>query len=219
MMPHEILDKVIYRDAMMLVVDKPSGIPVHKGKGGGINLEQFFPLLRYGLPRNPALAHRLDKDTSGCLILGRHRKALAKLADLFKRGDIKKTYWAIVEGQPPQDEGVIDLPIGQKDENEKNWHMMVREDGQKAVTEYKVLKKMDGFTWLELRPLTGRTHQLRVHCQAIGCPIKGDKIYGNGDRFGVMYLHARSITIPFYKNKDAIIAEAPPPDYFNEFIQ
>jgi len=108
--------RVLYRDGMMLVIDKPSGVAVHKGpsrKSGC--LEDYFDALRFGLPRAPALAHRLDRDTSGCLVLGRHRKALAQLGRLFKTGHIGKTYWAVVEGGPAEDEGRIDAPLGRKD--------------------------------------------------------------------------------------------------------
>lgn len=221
MMPHEILEKVLYRDALMLVIDKPAGIPVHHGRGGGLNMEQFFPLLRYGLPKNPSLAHRLDKDTSGCLILGRHRKALDMLGKLFQQNKIKKTYWAIVEGEPPQDEGVIDFPIGKKSDKSYEWQMMVGGiNPQPAITNYKVLGKKDGKTWLELKPQTGRTHQLRVHLSASNCPILGDKIYGNADRANndPMFLHAESLEIPLYKNKDAIIVHSPAPAWFGEFV-
>src|SRR3954447_21961566 len=93
--PKQMIESVLYRDALMLVVDKPAGIPVHAGPGGGPNLEALFDALRFGLPRAPALAHRLDRDTSGCLVLGRHRKALAKLGKLFASGRIDKVYWAI----------------------------------------------------------------------------------------------------------------------------
>ena len=213
MMPHEILEKVIYRDACMLVLNKPPGIAVHKGKGGGINMEQFFPLLRYGLPRVPALAHRLDKDTSGCLILGRHRQALADLGKMFQNNKVKKTYWAIVEGKPPQDEGVIDLAIGPKHDDDRNWHQMVRPDGLPAITEYKVLEVKGDQSWLELKPQTGRTHQLRVHMKALGCPIVGDKFYGYGREGDALHLHAQAVEIPFYKNKPPIIVTAQAPDY------
>ena len=96
----------------MLVIDKPAGLPVHRGPKGGANLEASFDGLRFGLPRPPVLAHRLDKDTSGCLVLGRHRKATASLGLLFKHGKIGKTYWAVVEGGPAEDEGTIDMPLG-----------------------------------------------------------------------------------------------------------
>jgi len=96
--PDEIIARLLYRDGLMLVLDKPAGFAVHKGPKGGKSLEDYFGALRFGLPRAPALAHRLDRDTSGCLVLGRHRKALAELGRLFKSGRIAKTYWALVEG-------------------------------------------------------------------------------------------------------------------------
>ena len=107
----EMLARVLHRDGLMLVIDKPAGLPVHRGPKGGPNLEASFDALRFGLPRPPVLAHRLDKDTSGCLVLGRHRKATASLGLLFKHGKISKTYWAIVEGGPAADEGTIDMPL------------------------------------------------------------------------------------------------------------
>ncbi len=109
MTPEEMLARLLYRDGLMLVIDKPAGLPVHRGPKGGESLEDYFDALRFGLPRAPALAHRLDRDTSGCLVLGRHRKALALLGKLFKNGKIGKTYWAVVEGGPDADEGRIDI--------------------------------------------------------------------------------------------------------------
>src|SRR6201989_3593493 len=108
----EIQARVLYRDGLMLVIDKPAGLPVHRGPKGGESLEDHFGALRFGLPRAPALAHRLDKDTSGCLVLGRHRKALAHLGLLFKHGNVGKTYWAVVEGGPEGEAGMIDMPLG-----------------------------------------------------------------------------------------------------------
>ena len=115
MTPDEMVSRLLYRDGLMLVIDKPAGFAVHRGPKGGESLEDYFDALRFGLPRAPALAHRLDRDTSGCLVLGRHRKALASLGKLFKNGAIAKTYWAVVEGAPEADEGVIDLPLGRLD--------------------------------------------------------------------------------------------------------
>ncbi len=100
MTPEEMVSRLLYRDGLMLVIDKPAGFAVHRGPKGGESLEDYFDALRFGLPRSPALAHRLDRDTSGCLVLGRHRKALAQLGKLFKNGAIGKTYWAVVEGAP-----------------------------------------------------------------------------------------------------------------------
>src|ERR1700722_4207913 len=108
----EIQARVLHRDGLMLVIDKPAGLPVHRGPKGGANLESSFDALRFGLPRPPVLAHRLDRETSGCLVLGRHRKATASLGLLFKHGKIAKTYWALVEGGPAEDEGTIELALG-----------------------------------------------------------------------------------------------------------
>src|SRR5947208_4670599 len=111
MTAEEIVARLIYRDGLMLVIDKPAGLAVHKGPKGGQSLEDYFDALRFGLPRAPALAHRLDRDTSGCLVLGRHRKALAALGRLFKTGSVGKSYWAVVQGGPEASEGRIELPL------------------------------------------------------------------------------------------------------------
>eukprot|EP01037_Dinobryon_pediforme_P016677 gene16677-16857_t len=190
----EIQARLLYRDGLILVLDKPAGLPVHRGPKGGDNLEAHFHHLTFGLPRNPALGHRLDKDTSGCLVLGRHRKALEKLMQLFKRGQIGKIYWAVVEGGPAEHEGLIDLPLGPQSPD-RGWWMKVDPAGAPSQTKWKVLGRADGLTWLALEPLTGRTHQLRVHCQAMGWPIYGDPIYGVA-RAEPLHLHARQITIP-----------------------
>jgi len=127
----QIQARVLHRDGLMLVVDKPCGLPVHRGPKGGANLETSFDFLRFGLPRPPVLAHRLDKDTSGCLVLGRHRKATASLGLLFKHGKIGKTYWAVVEGGPAEDEGTIDMPLGRLNV-ERGWWQKPDPEGQKA---------------------------------------------------------------------------------------
>ena len=163
MTPEEMVARLLYRDGLMLVIDKPAGLPVHRGPKGGESLEDHFDALRFGLPRAPALAHRLDRDTSGCLVLGRHRKALAALGKLFKNGKIGKTYWAVVEGGPEADEGRIDMPLGKRDET-RGWWMKPDPQGHAAVDDLEGDgHAASGLTWLALEPLTGRTHQLRVH--------------------------------------------------------
>jgi tRNA pseudouridine32 synthase/23S rRNA pseudouridine746 synthase len=216
----QIQSRLLHRDGLMLVIDKPAGLPVHRGPKGGPNLEASFDALRFGLPRPPVLAHRLDKDTSGCLVLGRHRKATASLGLLFKHGKISKTYWAIVEGGPTADDGIIDLPLGRLNA-ERGWWQKVDEQGQPAVTNWKVMGRGDGLTWLALEPVTGRTHQLRVHTSAQGWPIVGDNIYGNGPRFGEprLHLHSRAIGIPISKNKEPVRVTAPAPEHMHERLR
>jgi tRNA pseudouridine32 synthase / 23S rRNA pseudouridine746 synthase len=213
----EIVTRLLYRDGLMLVIDKPAGFAVHKGPKGGESLEDYFGALRFGLPRAPALAHRLDRDTSGCLVLGRHRKALAELGRLFKAGKVGKTYWAVVEGSPAEDEGRIDLPLGRKDAT-RGWWMKHDPQGQPAATTWKVMGRAGPLTWLALEPLTGRTHQLRVHCAAKGWPIVGDSIYGTAPRAGgpALHLHSREIVVPLYKNRAPIQVSAPVPLHMQE---
>ncbi len=257
----EIQARVLHRDGLMLVIDKPAGLPVHRGPKGGANLEASFDALRFGLPRPPVLAHRLDRDTSGCLVLGRHRKATASLGLLFKHGRISKTYWAVVEGGPVEDDGVIDMPLGRLNAD-RGWWQKPDPEGQTAVTRWKVLGRClvtsplvgeverEAFgrgvnhngntrvdpppqpspargqgatqlTWLALEPVTGRTHQLRVHAAAMGWPIVGDNIYGNGPRFGEpsQHLHSREIVIPISRNKDPVRAVAPAPPHLQQRLR
>ncbi len=212
-----LVSRVLYRDGDLIIIDKPAGIAVHKGRGDGPNLEALFPALSFGMARNPSLAHRLDRETSGCLILGRHRKALAHLGKLFQRGEISKTYWAVVVGNPP-DEGRIDLALARRSGDKRSWIMKASPDGDPSSTLFKVLGRGDGFAWLELTPLTGRTHQLRVHCAASGFPIAGDELYG-GDRARaaarLVHLHARKIAIPRKKQEASLCVEAPLPEHMH----
>ena len=216
----EILSRVLHRDGLMLVIDKPAGLPVHRGPKGGANLETAFDFLRYGLRRAPVLAHRLDRDTSGCLVLGRHRKATASLGLLFKHSRISKTYWAVVEGGPAEDEGTIDMPLGRLNA-ERGWWMKPDAGGLPAMTKWKVMGRCQGLAWMALEPVTGRTHQLRVHSSASGWPIVGDNIYGSGPRFGepTLHLHAREIVIPISRNKDPIRVVAPAPPHLHERLR
>ena len=216
--------EILYRDGLILVVNKPAGINVHAGPSGGPSLEDTFDALRFGLPKPPALAHRLDRDTSGCLVLGRHAKALRRLGALFSEGRAKKTYWAVVRGQPPQETGRIDFPLTKISSAEKGWRMVVAKDGegQEAITDYRILgTSKTGLTWLELSPHTGRTHQIRVHCAQSGFPILGDPWYGTPeDRSATseipLHLHARAIELPLYPKKPPIRVEADVPEAMRE---
>jgi tRNA pseudouridine32 synthase/23S rRNA pseudouridine746 synthase len=219
MTPEQVQARLLYRDGLMLIVDKPPGLPVHRGPKGVEAFEDYFDALRFGLPRPPALAHRLDRDTTGCLVLGRHRKALALLGKLFKQGKVGKTYWAIVEGGPEADEGRIDIALSKRDES-RGWWMKADPEGMPSSTTWKVMGRTAGHTWLALEPITGRTHQLRVHCAEMGFPIVGDNIYGTATRAGgpTLHLHAREVVVPISKNKPPVTIAAPVPPHMRELL-
>lgn len=207
----DIGSRVLYRDGLMLVIDKPAGLPVHPGPKGGETLTDHLDALRFGLPRRPEAAHRLDRDTSGCLALGRHPKALAILGALFRENRVRKTYWAVVEGGPAADEGEIDLPLGRRSPDPRSWWMKVDPAGLPALTRWRVLARGGGDCLLQLEPVTGRTHQLRVHCAASGFPIRGDAVYGAAARGDPLLLHARALAVPLHPRRDPVAVEAPVP--------
>lgn len=204
---------LLYRDALMLVINKPSGIPVHPGSNKSASLEDHFEALRFGLPQRPNLAHRLDRDTSGCLILGRHRQALARLGRLFAEGKIEKTYLALCQGVPAKAKGRVDAPLRKQSTRKDKWWMEVHKDGQFSRTDYEVLNTHADMSLIRFFPKTGRTHQIRVHAAHIGCPLWGDKAYhpNGGDGF---FLHASTITVPLHDKKPPVIVEAPLPEAF-----
>jgi tRNA pseudouridine32 synthase/23S rRNA pseudouridine746 synthase/23S rRNA pseudouridine1911/1915/1917 synthase len=207
-----LADRVLYRDGLILVVNKPAGIAVHPGPGGGPDLEGGFDALRFGLPHPPALAHRLDRDTSGCLVLGRHPKALRRLGALFSSGLVEKVYWAVVEGRLPEAQGRVETGL-KKLTRGTGWRIVVDPGGQRAVTDYRLLGSTAGRSWLELRPRTGRTHQLRVHCAVLGCPVVGDRVYGDRQSSEALQLYARSVTLPLYLNRAPLKITAPVPPH------
>jgi tRNA pseudouridine32 synthase/23S rRNA pseudouridine746 synthase len=197
---------LLHRDDRVLILDKPAGLPVHAGPRGGASLEDWLPALAFGKKRLPQPAHRLDTDTAGCLVLGRTKPALAELGGCFAAGQVAKTYWAVVRGVPAEAAGEIDAPLQKRSTVQDGWRMVVDAAGLPAQTAWRVLGRGDGLAWLELRPRTGRTHQLRVHCAHRGWPILGDARYGGGE--GRLQLLARAIALPLVP---PVAAEAPPP--------
>jgi len=205
-------EHLLFKNDMMLVINKPAGLPVHRGASDVPCLEDYFDALRFGLPNPPALAHRLDRDTTGCLVLGRHPKAMRKLGRLFSGGKIEKIYWAIVNEKPEKLSGRIDLPL-RKSSAKQGWKMEITTpddpSAQTAATTYRTLKSKGGLSLIECKPKTGRTHQIRVHLASIGCPVLGDAQYGKSK--GVMMLHARRILIPL-ETGAPVQCEATPPE-------
>lgn len=216
----DLAGRILYKDEAILVLNKPAGLAVHAGPKGGVTLDAFLPDLRFGKLDNPQLAHRLDKETTGCLVLGRDKASLKRLGAAFQRGRVEKTYCAIVYGVPTETSGRITLPLARRSHDKRSWWMKVAVEGEPgaetAATRYHVLATGEGMAFLALAPETGRTHQLRVHCAAMGWPIAGDRIYG-GDRAMAaspqLCLHAARIALP-----GGIKVEAPLPDMMREFL-
>ena len=213
-----IQDSVLYRDALILIINKPAGLAVHKsGKFKGKTLTNYLPELCFGLPKLPQLAHRLDRLTSGCLVLGRHKQALIKLEKLFQNSEVQKSYLALVHGKPREESGVVDVPLAKLSQSHSQWKMRVDHTGKSARTSYNVVASNAEVSLLELVPHTGRTHQLRVHMQHLGCPIIGDALYSQQKTSRHMMLHAYSIGLKLYPKKPNIVAHAPIPQYFIEY--
>src|SRR5262249_16605448 len=216
--PQELQARVLYRDGSILVIDKPAGLAVHPGPSTPESLERYLPALRLGIREVPRLVHRLDRDTSGCLMLARHARGASKLGRLFSSSAVKKTYWAIVEGRPPASGGVIDHPL-RKITRKEGWRVVPDKSGQRAITRYRVLGSSHEFTWLELAPETGRTHQLRVHCAAEGFPVLGDPVYGRAAAPRTpLHLQARSLKIPLGGDRGPVTVAPDPPEHMQAML-
>ncbi len=196
---------VIYRDKAVLVLNKPAGLAVQGGSGQLKHLDAMLDCLRFDAGERPKLVHRLDKDTSGVLVLARSSEAARSLTRAFREGSVRKLYWAAVAGVPKQAAGEIDLPLAKTGgKGQEKMRPQAEEEGEAALTLYVTVAQAGRkAAWMALRPVTGRTHQLRVHCAALGHPILGDGKYGGKEAFprieglpGQLLLHARSIALP-----------------------
>jgi tRNA pseudouridine32 synthase/23S rRNA pseudouridine746 synthase len=199
---------ILFRDERFVVLNKPAGLPVHPGPRGGPSVEDSLPELTRR-KHGPWLVHRLDADTSGCLLIAlRHAVLLAAQAE-FAANRVDKIYWAVVQGIPSATSGTIDAPLLQQTAR-SGWRMVTDKAGKAAVTDWRVVGSADGIAWLELKPRTGRTHQVRVHCALLGHPVIGDAIYGAGP--GPLHLLARSLHLELAPPVDAT---APPPPHMH----
>lgn len=209
---------IVFEDGEALVIDKPAGLPVDRPKRGGACLEDHFDQLRLGFQRAPAPVHRLDTDTSGCLLLARNPKALKRFAKSFEERLVEKRYLGVLAGVPQDAQGTVELSLAKISSAEKGWRMIAAKKGKPSVTHWRVLDEKDGRALVEFRPETGRTHQIRIHCEAgLGLPLLGDPVYGtgpgkNGGAPRTM-LHAAGLLVP-RESKPAIEAVAPLPRDF-----
>lgn len=217
---------IIYEDSDIIVVNKPKGMVVHPANGNpdGTLVNAVMNICKDSLSGiggeiRPGIVHRLDKDTSGLLIVAKNDKAHINLSDQIKNREITKKYIALVRGVIKENYATIDMPIARSDKDRKK--MAVKKDGKNAVTHFNVIKKYNGYTLLDIKIDTGRTHQIRVHLSEIGYPIVGDFVYSNGKNpFGVMgqMLHAKSLEFKHPITGKQMKLEAPLPEYFEEIL-
>ena len=223
----EIPIEIIYEDTDIIVVNKPKGMVVHPANGNpdGTLVNAIMAICKDSLSGiggeiRPGIVHRLDKDTSGLLIVAKNDKAHVNMSEQIKNHEVKKTYIALVRGCIKENEATIDMPIGRSNSDRKK--MAVNKNGKNAVTHIKVLKRYDKYTLLEINIETGRTHQIRVHLSHIGFPVIGDYIYSNGkNEFGVMgqCLHAKELEFKHPISGNDMKLQAPLPKYFEDILK
>jgi 23S rRNA pseudouridine1911/1915/1917 synthase len=216
--PEAIPLVILYEDDQVVVIDKPAGMVVHPAfghtSGTLVNavLARWPDIARFSTPDRAGIVHRLDKETSGVIVIAKSAAALEELRAQFKAREVEKRYVALVEGTPPTPEGLIDAPIG-RDPNQRK-RMAVTRDGREAATEYRLIETYAYHSLLEAFPKTGRTHQIRVHLAFIGCPVVGDNVYGPRKQRIKMkrhFLHAAAITFTLSGSDRRVTVESPLP--------
>jgi tRNA pseudouridine32 synthase/23S rRNA pseudouridine746 synthase len=220
-------DLILFVDGEAIVIDKPAGLPVDTPRAGGDSVEARIEELSLGFKRPPVPMHRLDRDTSGCLLFARNPKARAHFQQAFETGQVTKSYLAVLDGEIEGDEGSIELPVAKVSSQKGGWRMVVDEAGKTAATRWQKLASVDGQSLVEFRPTTGRTHQIRVHAaRGLGAAIVGDPVYSLPDDADLesmtlpdsgMLLHAWRLLVP-RQPKEAIDVTAPVPDRFGRWL-
>lgn len=209
---------ILFEDGEALVIDKPGGLPIGRPRAGGRSLEDHLDALKLGFQFPPAPAHRLDTDTSGCLLLARNPRALKRFSHAFEERLVAKTYLGLVAGEVGEAEGSIELALTKLSSAKDGWKMIPARKGKPALTHWRRLAVKDGISLIEFRPVTGRTHQIRVHAASgLGLPLLGDPVYGTGDkRARRTMLHSSHIRLE-REGKPPIEATAPLPADFAAF--
>lgn len=205
---------ILFEDAEALVIDKPGGLPLETPRKGGASLGDQLEALSLGFHNPPVPVHRLDTDTSGCLLLARNAKALKRFAKAFEERAVGKRYLGILAGVPHLTEGTIDLALSKISSAGAGWRMIPARKGKPSVTHWRVVAEIDGRALVEFRPETGRTHQIRIHsASGIGLPLLGDPVYGEAKGAKRTMLHAAGLEVP-RATKPKIVASAPMPADF-----
>jgi tRNA pseudouridine32 synthase / 23S rRNA pseudouridine746 synthase len=208
-----LAERVLFLDGEALVIDKPAGLPVDRPRDRSQSLEDMLGELTFGFQRLPLPVHRLDRDTSGCLLLARNPKAHKRFGAAFEAGQVTKRYLAILDGEPEEESGTIDMPLVKVSTAEEGWRMTGAANGKPALSRWKVVERARGKAMVAFFPETGRTHQLRVHAaEGLGIPILGDPVYGRGGP--AVMLHAAGLIVP-REGKPDVTAEAPLPVRFH----
>ncbi len=206
---------LLWVDGEAVVVDKPAGLPVDPPRDGSLSMHNRLRALSLNFAKLPVLIHRLDRDTSGCLLLARSVQAARRFAATWEAGAVEKHYLAVLDGVPDGEAGTVDAPLAKISSAERGWRMVIDPAGKRAVSHWQVVAVQGGRALVAFRPETGRTHQLRVHAaEGLGLPIVGDPVYGTG-RPGEppLLLHAHRLVVP-RDGKPPVDATAPLPERF-----
>lgn len=214
---------ILYEDGESLVIDKPAGLPMDRPRAGGDSLVNYLDGLKLGFQRPPMPVHRLDTDTSGCLLLARNPKALKRFSKAFEDRKVEKAYIGLVAGEVPEESGTIELALSKISSASEGWRMIAARKGKPAITSWTRLAVKNGISAVRFMPVTGRTHQIRIHAlTGLGFPLVGDPVYGMPDggksdrRAARTMLHAVAITL-FRDGKPPIAAHSPLPEDFRPF--